>query len=61
MKCKFEINQKVSIEVGDQEAVVVARAEYAAAEPSYLLRYAAPTGSTEAWWTESALKGAENA
>jgi len=57
MNCKFEIGQTVTIVAGDQQAQIVARAEYANSEPNYLLRYAAPTGPTEAWWGESALKG----
>lgn len=61
MKCKFEVGSTVTIQVADQEASIIGRAEYANSEPQYLLRYAAPTGATETWWGESALKGDETA
>ena len=46
----------VSITASGETGEIVARAEYAHAEPSYLVRYTAADGrATEAWWTETAL------
>lgn len=53
---KFALNQLVFIEVSNESATVIARAEYATSENSYLLRYRAGDGrAVEAWWQESAL------
>lgn len=56
---KYELKQVVVIEVSGDSATVIARAEYTFGEPQYLLRYVKKDGSaTEAWWGESALRGA---
>lgn len=52
----FELNQRVSIAVSGEEGVVIARAEYVDANPSYLIRYRCADGrAVDAWWPESAL------
>lgn len=58
MTLKFEIKQIVHIDVGTRSeyGTIIARAEYATAEPSYLVRYKRADGvSDERWWSESAL------
>ncbi len=53
------INAAVIITASGESATVIARAEYAAAENSYYLRYKAADGrAVEAWWAESALTAA---
>ena len=53
---KFELKQNVTISASGEQGQVVARAEYATAEPSYLLRYKCADGrAVEQWWAESAL------
>lgn len=53
---KFNLNAHVSIAASGEAGEVVARAEYAAAENGYLVRYKAADGrAVEAWWGESAL------
>jgi len=53
---KFELKQTVTIAVSGEQCDVIARAEYLAAEPSYLLRYKCADGrAVETWWPESAL------
>lgn len=55
---EFSLGQLVSLQRSDEEGEVVARAEYATAEPSYLIRYRAGDGrQVESWWGESALNG----
>jgi hypothetical protein len=57
MKFKFELNAQVSIGVSSEAGEVIARAEYATAENSYLVRYKSAQGvAVEAWWPESALQ-----
>jgi hypothetical protein len=53
---KFELKQTLTITASGERGEVIARAEYATAEPSYLLRYKCADGrAVEAWWTESSL------
>lgn len=57
LQVKYELNQIVVLSQSKEQGVVVGRAEYAAAEPSYLIRYKAADGrQVEAWWGESALQ-----
>lgn len=52
---KFELNEKATLSSREQ-GVVIARAEYANSENSYLIRYVAADGRlVESWWGESAL------
>ena len=54
---KFELKQDVTIMASDEHGVVIGRAEYAYADPSYLVRYKCADGrAVESWWTESALE-----
>lgn len=54
---KFNLGEPVRIFKGQEQGEVIARAEYATAEPSYYIRYIAADGrATEAWWAESALQ-----
>lgn len=56
---RFSIGERVSIVASGETGKVVGRAEFATAEPSYLIRYARADGvATEAWWPESALEQA---
>ena len=53
---KYQLGQLVQLARSDEEGEVIARAEYATSEPSYLLRYKCADGrAIEAWWQESAL------
>ena len=52
----YEIGQLVRLSRSNEEGEVIGRAEYANAEPSYLVCYAAGDGRQVAqWWGESAL------
>ncbi|WP_213306066.1 hypothetical protein [Paraburkholderia sacchari] len=56
MTFKFEMNSAVTIAASSETGTVVGRAEYAASESSYLVRYQAADGrAIESWWGESAL------
>lgn len=58
----FCIGDKVKIAVSGEEGEVIGRAEYAASEDSYYLRYKAGDGrAIEAWWPVSALELVEKA
>lgn len=53
---KFNLSQTVQITASGESGDVVARAEYAHSENSYLVRYKAADGrACESWWGESAL------
>ena len=53
---KYELKQNVTIATSGEQGEVIARAEYATSEPSYLLRYKCADGrAVESWWSESAL------
>lgn len=55
---KFELKQKVTIEVSGETGTVQGRAEYVAGQPSYYVRYKDGDGKgQECWWTEDALIG----
>lgn len=57
MGLKFNINDKVQISVSGEVGDIHGRAEYKAAESSYLIRYKSADGrATEAWWQESAIE-----
>lgn len=59
MSFKFEIKQNVRVVVSGETGQIQGRAEYAAAENSYLVRYKQTNGvATESWWQESALEDA---
>lgn len=61
MKFKFELKQKVNVTVSGESGEVIGRAEYANAEPSYLIRYKAADGrAVESWWTEQALSALDS-
>lgn len=56
---KFSLGQQVKIAVSGEAGEVVGRAEYAASEPNYYVRYCGKDGrATEAWWAQSALTAA---
>lgn len=56
---KFDLKQVVTIEASGETGTVIARAEYATSEDSYLLRYRGADGrAVESWWSESALSAA---
>lgn len=56
---KFNLAQRVIIDCSDEDGVIIARAEYMHAEPSYLVRYSNGQGvAIEAWWTEQSLRAA---
>lgn len=53
---KFGLGQTVNITASLESGEVIARAEYAKSENTYLVRYKAADGrAVEAWWGESAL------
>lgn len=53
---RFELNEFVDMALSGERGIVIGRAEYTAAENSYLVRYkASDGGQVEAWWNESAL------
>lgn len=55
-KFAFNLNDSVKIIASQEHGIIIARAEYAVSDPSYLLRYKCADGrAVEAWWTESAL------
>lgn len=56
MSFKFELKQTVTIAASGESGEVLGRAEYAASENNYFVRYRAADGrATENWWAESAL------
>ncbi|CAB3962246.1 MULTISPECIES: hypothetical protein [Burkholderia] len=53
---KYAIGSDVTIAASGENGEVVGRAEYAASENSYLVRYRSADGrAMECWWSESAL------
>ncbi|MBM2769888.1 hypothetical protein [Burkholderia anthina] len=53
---KYAIGSHVTITASSESGEVVGRAEYAASENSYLVRYRSADGrAMECWWSESAL------
>ncbi|MFM0243824.1 hypothetical protein [Paraburkholderia sediminicola] len=56
MAFKFNLGDAAKIVASDEAGEVVARAEYASNENSYLLRYKSADGrAVESWWGESAV------
>lgn len=56
MAFKFNIGEKVTIEVSGETGEVQGRAEYAASANNYLVRYKSNDGlAREGWWQEDAL------
>ena len=56
MSFKFDLQQRVAIQVSDEVGEVVGRAEYTTAENNYFVRYRSADGrAVEQWWPESAL------
>ncbi|MDE1139551.1 hypothetical protein [Paraburkholderia tropica] len=59
MSFKFNLGDVVKIGASDESGEVIARAEYAQSEDSYLLRYKSADGrAVESWWGASALVAA---
>ena len=53
---KFMLGEQATITASGEGGEIIGRAQYKAAENSYLLRYRAGDGrAVEAWWCESAL------
>lgn len=60
MAFKFDLGEKVTIEVSGETGLIHGRAEYTTAENSYFLRYQSADGrAVEDWWRESALATAK--
>lgn len=56
---KYAMGRELRITVSGEQGVVIGRAEYAYAAPSYLLRYRNKDGSAvEQWWSEHAVEPA---
>lgn len=56
MSFKFNLGDAAEIAASGEVGEVVARAQYASSENSYLLRYKSADGrAVESWWGESAL------
>lgn len=54
---KYAVGQRVRLTESDEEGSIIGRAEYEAAEPSYLIRYRAGDGrQVQDWWGESAVR-----
>jgi hypothetical protein len=54
---EFELGDEVTIQCSGETGLVVGRAEYDNAEPSYFVRYKHNMGwATTSWWTEGALE-----
>ena len=52
----FDLLETVEIDASKETGIIIARAEYATSENSYLVRYKANDGrAVENWWSESAL------
>lgn len=58
MTFKHNLGDAVTIAASQEDGAVIARAEYASSENSYLIRYKSADGrAVESWWGESALAG----
>lgn len=56
MSFRFELRQPVRIHPSGDIGTVIGRAEYAHANPSYLVRYVDKQGvAREEWWTDDAV------
>lgn len=61
LKFGHELGARVELESGEK-GLVIARAEYLEAEPSYYIRYVAADGRlTECWWSGAAIKQPQKA
>jgi len=59
MGFKFNLGEKVTVEVSGETGEVLGRAEYTTAANNYLIRYRCADGrAVEAWWQEDALRTA---
>lgn len=53
---QFNLHDRVVITESGEAGQVIGRAQYANAEPGYLIRYKAADGrAVESWWTQGAL------
>lgn len=60
MGFKFNLGEKVTVDVSGETGEVLGRAEYTTSANNYYVRYRAADGrAVEAWWQEDALKTAE--
>lgn len=60
MGFKFNVGDKVKIEVSGETGHVRGRAEYVASENSYFVLYQTADGrAVEVWWPESTLMAAD--
>lgn len=60
MGFKFNLSEKVTVEVSGETGEVLGRAEYTTSANNYFVRYRSADGrAVEAWWQEDALKTAE--
>lgn len=56
---KFRLREPVALSTSHEKGIVIGRADYDFAEPTYLVRYTAADGRcVEVWWTESAVQAA---
>lgn len=54
---QFALNDEVTIAASGESGTIIARAEYSASAPQYLIRYKAADGrAVESWWNEDAIK-----
>lgn len=57
---KFELDQRVRINVSGEQGDVIARIQYVNAESAYQIRYKRTNGTgTKVFWTESDLSAVE--
>ena len=60
MSFKFNLGDKVAVEVSGETGEVLGRAEYTTAANNYFVRYKSADGrAVETWWQEDALASAE--
>ncbi|MEM7211877.1 MAG: hypothetical protein AAF479_08295 [Pseudomonadota bacterium] len=53
---KFELDDDVVIDCSGETGTIIGRAEYAASDNDYLIRYAAGDGrAVQQWWTETSI------
>ena len=60
MGFKFNLGEKVTVDVSGETGEVLGRAEYTTAANNYYVRYRSADGrAVEAWWQEDALRTAD--
>lgn len=60
MSFKFNLGDKVAVEVSGETGEVLGRAEYTTGANNYFVRYKSADGrAVETWWQEDALAHAE--